>query len=273
MLPIVFSIAGSDCSGGAGIQADLKTISALGGYAAAAITAVTVQNTLGVQSVAPMAPSVIAAQVEAVMSDLRPQAVKIGMIPDAASAAALVQALRPYGAPTQLPVVCDPVMISTSGRRLMAADTVAVLTSELFPLCRLITPNLPEAEALSGTQLPSVEAMEQAGRALAARFGCAVLVKGGHLSGREMCDVLCHQDLIHFERFTSPRVETPNLHGTGCTLSSAIATYLASGHSLSDAVRQAKAYVQAAILRGRALHVGSGNGPLGHFEGREGVNF
>jgi hydroxymethylpyrimidine/phosphomethylpyrimidine kinase len=273
MIPIVFSVAGSDCSGGAGIQADLKTISALGGYAAAAITAVTVQNTLGVQAVAPVAPAVIAAQMEAVLSDLRPQAVKIGMIPDAASAVAIVQALRPYAATAQLVVVCDPVMISTSGRRLMAEDTVAVLTRELFPLCRLITPNLPEAEALTGAPLHTVEDMEQAACALAARFGCAVLLKGGHLSGREMCDVLCHQDSIHFERFTSPRIETPNLHGTGCTLSSAIATYLAFGHTLSDAVRLAKAYVQAAILRGRDLHVGSGNGPLGHFEGREGVNF
>jgi hydroxymethylpyrimidine/phosphomethylpyrimidine kinase len=272
MLPIVFAIAGSDCSGGAGIQADLKTISALGGYAAAAITAVTVQNTLGVQAVAPMAPALIAAQIEAVMSDLHPGAVKIGMIPDADSVSAIAHALAPYlhaaesaGTTVRLPIVCDPVMLSTSGRRLMAEEAVERLTRELFPLCTLITPNLPEAECLAGEALPSVSAMERAGHLLAGRYQCAVLIKGGHLDSDAMCDVLCCPDRPDAERFTAARIETHNLHGTGCTLSSAIATHLAQRHPLPDAVRAAKQYVREAIMRGRDLHIGGGNGPLGHF--------
>jgi hydroxymethylpyrimidine/phosphomethylpyrimidine kinase len=262
MLPIVLSIAGSDCSGGAGIQADLKTISALGGYAATAITAITVQNTLGVQSVAPVAPEVVAAQIQAVLTDLHPAAVKIGMIPSAECVGAIVEALAT--APS-VPVVCDPVMISTSGRRLMGEGTEARLTTELFPRCTLITPNLPESEALLGRKLPTVEAMEQGGAELAERYGCAVLVKGGHLSGALMCDLLCPVGDAP-ERFTASRVETRNLHGTGCTLSSAVATFLAHGYALTAAVREAKRYVREAIRRGRDLSIGQGNGPLGHFQ-------
>jgi hydroxymethylpyrimidine/phosphomethylpyrimidine kinase len=261
--PIVLSIAGSDCSGGAGIQADLKTISALGGYAATAITAVTVQNTLGVQSVTPMTPDVVREQVAAVMSDLQPQAVKVGMIANAECVSAIVEALRPY---PQVPVVCDPVMVSTSGRRLMSDDAVRRLCRELFPRCTLITPNLPEAAALlSLPMIDNINDMERTGRALAARYGCAVLIKGGHLAGMNMCDLLALPDAT-IRRYTETKIETRNLHGTGCTLSSAIATYLASGTSLCDAVALGKAYVHRAILRGANWSIGHGNGPLCHFE-------
>jgi hydroxymethylpyrimidine/phosphomethylpyrimidine kinase len=287
MLPIVFSIAGSDCSGGAGIQADLKTISALGGYAAAAVTAVTVQNTMGVQDVHPVPAPVIEAQIDAVMSDLHPHAVKIGMMTDEACVAAIARALsRQRAAASTMPatvtqnpffIVCDPVMISTSGRQLLSADAVDCLTRTLFPLCTLITPNLPEAEALLGERLTSIAAMEQGGSTLAARYGCSVLIKGGHLNGNDMCDVLTYRHTADSEggsapdvtytlhHFTAQRIASGNLHGTGCTLSSAIATHLAFGCPLPQAVSQAKSYVHDAIERGRNLHIGHGNGPLGHF--------
>ena len=258
--PVVLSIAGSDPSGGAGIQADIKTISALGGYAAAAITAITAQNTLGVQGVYPLAPEVLQAQLTSVLDDLHPAAVKIGMVHDSSLVEVIAKSMEHYTPPF---VVYDPVMISTSGRRLMTEETIATIEQQLFPRCTLITPNLDEASLLLGQPVTTPLEMADAGQQLAARYGCQVLVKGGHLSGEEMCDVLC--TATSSTSFVAPKSPSRNLHGTGCTLSSAIATLLAHGRPMEQAVTEAKQYVTRAIQAGSALHIGQGNGPLGHF--------
>lgn len=257
--PIILSIAGSDPSGGAGIQADIKAISALGGYAAAAITAVTVQNTKGVTAVEYLPAPLVAAQAEAVLDDLHPAAVKIGMTGRADIVRSLAACLRKH---PNTPVVLDPVMLSSSGHPLMETDAVEALRSELFPLCRLVTPNLNEASALLGIPLHTIQDMEQAAVELYSRHGCAFLLKGGHLEGNRMTDILCDG---HVHRFTSPRIDTGNLHGTGCTLSSAIATLLGQGHTLPEAVRLGKAYMDKAIEAAREWRIGSGYGPLCHF--------
>ena len=262
--PSVLSIAGSDCSGGAGIQADIKAISALGGYAASAITAVTSQNTLGVQGIFPLPPEVVEGQIRSVMDDLHVRAVKIGMVHDAALVRAIAGCLRRY---SPAAVVCDPVMISTSGHRLMAEDTICSIEQELFPLSTLITPNLHEASMLCGRELHTVEEMKEEAMRLSERYGTSVLIKGGHLEGEQMCDVLASAVRPGTtECFVSPRIDSHNLHGTGCTLSSAIATRLAFGYGLEEAIGQAKEYMDGAIRRGRDLHVGHGHGPLWHFQ-------
>ena len=257
--PILLSIAGSDCSGGAGIQADIKTISALGGYAASVITAITVQNTLGVQAVHPLPAEIVEAQMVAVMDDLHPTSIKIGMVYDARIVHVVADCLTKYRPKF---IVYDPVMVSTSGRQLMTEDTLLVIQKELFPLCTLITPNLNEAGLLLGHPIDTVADMQLSARLLAHRYHTSVLLKGGHLAGAEMCDVLCEHDNIHIYR--EPKIESHNLHGTGCTLSSAIATFLAQGYILSEAVRRAKEYVTAAIRGGKELNIGQGNGPLWH---------
>ncbi len=260
--PCVLSIAGSDCSGGAGIQADLKTISALGGYAATAITAVTVQNTTGIRAIHAVPLSVVCGQIEAVMEDIHPDAVKIGMLNDAGTARAVAACLRTY---KPRYVVLDPVMASTSGHRLMADDAIGVLVEELLPLAGLITPNLKETEVLAGHPVNGVEEMKAAAAELS-ECGCrAVLVKGGHLEGGMMCDVLQIAGEDHPHLFTAERIDTPNTHGTGCTLSSAIATFLALGCALPQAVARAKQYVTGGIAAGKEVHIGEGHGPLNHF--------
>lgn len=267
---VILSIAGSDCSGGAGIQADIKTISALGGYAASVITAVTAQNTLGVQSVYPIPADMVKAQITSVMDDLQPDAVKIGMVHDAGIVAAIVDCLQTY---TLECMVYDPVMISTSGRQLMTEETIQIIKTELFPLCTLITPNLNEASLLLGQAIADTVEMQQAARELSHRYDTAVLIKGGHLEGNDMCDVLyCRHPSAGADVLPSgcilhstPRIESPNLHGTGCTLSSAIATFLADGSKLDEAVRKAKKYISTAINLGKDMNIGHGNGPLWHF--------
>lgn len=258
--PIVLTIAGSDCSGGAGIQADIKTISALGGYAASVITAVTAQNTLGVQAVYPLPLELVRQQIESVLSDLRPAAIKIGMVHSRPIVEVIARCLQAYPA---CPVVYDPVMISTSGRRLMTEETVTTIRKQLFPRCTLITPNLHEASLLAGREIAGVAAMEEAARSLGERYRTSFLVKGGHLSGTKMCDLLFCHGASHL--YEEEKIESRNLHGTGCTLSSAIATKLACGHSLEAAVGQAKAYITTAIREGKELRIGQGNGPLWHF--------
>ena len=255
--PIVLSIAGSDPSGGAGIQADIKTISALGGYAAAVITAITAQNTLGVQGVFPLPLQVLHAQLTSVMDDLHPAAIKVGMVHDASLVEVIAATLTHYAPPL---VVYDPVMISTSGRRLMTEETITTIEQDLFPRCTLITPNLDEASLLIGHPLHTPEEMAAAGQQLAARYGCQVLVKGGHLEGEVMCDVLCTATAS--TPFLAPKSPSRNLHGTGCTMSSAIATLLAEGKTLTEAVQGAKAVIDKGIVAGRTLHIGKGNGPL-----------
>lgn len=247
-MEIVLTIAGSDPSGGAGIQQDLRTIEALGCYGASVITALTTQNTIGVQGVMPVPAEVVKSQLEAVLSDLDVKAIKIGQIPSAEVARAIVEVLGTYVAATACPIVLDPVMISTSGRRLMSEDAVSVVVSELFPLCTLITPNIPETETLK--ELAGFDA---------SRYN--LLVKGGHAEGAEMSDRLCMKDGA--ERiYTTEKIESSNLHGTGCALSSAIAASLAQGYSLEDAVARGKGYVTEAIRQGRNLGVGHGNGPV-----------
>ncbi len=257
---IVLTIAGSDSSGGAGIQADIKAISALGGYAASAITAITAQNTQIVAAVYPMTADAVEEQIAAVMDDLRVDAVKIGMVFNADIVSAIARNLKKY---RPRHIVFDPVMISTSGKKLMEDATIRVIKDELIPLAELITPNLHEARLLFGDEIETVEQMEEAAMALGEKYHTSVLLKGGHLSGNAMCDVLYHAGKI--SRYTLPRIESRNLHGTGCTLSSAIATLLAQGCSMEDAVSRGKAYVNRAITAGKEMKVGHDNGPVWHF--------
>ncbi len=244
-MDIVLTIAGSDPSGGAGIQQDLRTIESLGCYGASVITALTTQNTLGVQSVMSVPADVVKSQLEAVLSDLDVKAIKIGQIPSAEVAHVIAETLRQQ---FSIDIVLDPVMISTSGRRLMSEDAIDVVVSELFPLCTLITPNIPEAETLFA--LPGFDARKY-----------NLLIKGGHAEGSEMADRLCLTNGT--ERvYVTEKIESSNLHGTGCALSSAIAASLALGYSLEDAVARGKNYVTEAIRGGRNLGVGHGNGPV-----------
>lgn len=264
----VLSIAGSDPSGGAGIQADIKTITSLGGYAATAITAVTVQNTLGVKSVFAIPPQVVSEQIDAVMEDIEPQAIKIGMVKDVQIVRTIADAIKRHS--PQI-VIYDPVMVSTSGHKLIDDDVIDVIENELIPLSTLITPNLNEAEVLLGRRIEGVAQMDDAAAELSDRYGINVLIKGGHLSNEMMSDVLCRKQndninslpdrLFHF---TAKRVDTRNLHGTGCTLSSAIATFMAKGCNLQKAIAQAKEYVTCAIEAGCQRSIGHGNGPLWH---------
>ncbi|MBQ8501615.1 MAG: bifunctional hydroxymethylpyrimidine kinase/phosphomethylpyrimidine kinase [Bacteroides sp.] len=258
--PAILTIAGSDCSGGAGIQADIKAISALGGYAASAITAVTVQNTQGVQASLPIPLDTVSGQIAAVMDDLRVAAVKIGMVHDAEIARTIAGCLHRYRPPF---VVYDPIMISTSGHRLLTEESIDAIKQELLPPATLITPNLHEASLLYGRTLNSVSAMEQAARSLSLEYGPAVLIKGGHLSGQTMYDVLYADGRIH--HYVDEKIETRNLHGTGCTLSSAIATLLGHGYPLHEAVGRAKQYITRAIRAGSTMNIGKGNGPVWHF--------
>lgn len=258
--PIVLSIAGSDPSGGAGIQADIKSISACGGYAAAAITAVTVQNTLGVSGVEYMPSDLVERQIDAVMSDLAVDAVKIGMTGTVPVVEAIARQLTAHPV---LYVVTDPVMVSTSKDSLTLPEAVDALCTHIFPKSHIVTPNIDEASRLAGFRICSVDDMDRAAVMLHDRYNCAFLVKGGDLGdGEDSTDVLCDIDgLVHF---TSERVQTHNLHGTGCTLSSSIATFLGAGRPVREAVHSAVTYVHGAILAAARLRIGHGHGPLRH---------
>jgi hydroxymethylpyrimidine/phosphomethylpyrimidine kinase len=261
MTPIALTIAGSDSSGGAGIQADLKTFAALGVYGACAITALTAQNTREVTAIHEVPAGFVAAQIDAVLGDLAVGAVKIGMLGTAAVAEAVAAALGRWKAAN---VVLDPVLAASSGNRLITPKAFEVLRRELMPRARLVTPNLPEAAALLEAHIATGEAEigAQAERLLA--FGAAaVLIKGGHGDGAESVDLLFDGQSV--QRFAAPRIATRNTHGTGCTLSSAIAAGLAKGADLATAVRDAKAFVTAAIAAADRLAVGQGPGPLHHF--------
>lgn len=251
----ILTIAGSDTCAGAGIQQDLKTITSLGHYAVTVPTALTAQNTLGVHRVMAVPEDMLRAQLDAVLGDMDVAAVKIGMIPNLASARIVVEAL----AGTGVHIVCDPVMISTSGTQLMTDDCIEYIKESLFPRCALVTPNLPEAMRLSW--MGEGDSLDDIGRRLVEGFRSAFLLKGGHAAGSVMRDVLYSTDgTVH--EYCSPRIDSPNLHGTGCTLSSAVATLLAEGRPLPDAVRGAKAVIDKGIEKGRCLHIGRGNGPL-----------
>ena len=256
----VLSIAGSDSGGGAGIQADLKTFSALGCYGMTAITAITAQNTLGVSAIHGVPPEVLRAQIRAVLDDIGADAIKIGMLHSPEVVAVVAQALDDYRISH---VVLDPVMVATSGDRLMAQETVQVLVKELFHRATLITPNLDEAELLLGRPITRAAEFEGATRDLLALGAPAVLLKGGHLDSDEIVDVLATGN-GHTQRWVSPRIASRNVHGTGCTLSSAIAAHLALGISLPQAVAESRGYVLASIAAGAAVHTGAGHGPLNH---------
>jgi hydroxymethylpyrimidine/phosphomethylpyrimidine kinase len=256
----VLSIAGSDSGGGAGIQADLKTIAALGCYGMTAITAITAQNTRGVTGIHPVPAAMLAKQIDAVATDIGVDAVKIGMLHDPEAAHVVAQAIQRYG---WQKVVLDPVMVATSGDRLIAQETISVLVDELFPLATVVTPNLDEAALL--LQRPITEETQLDAAAIdLLKFGApAVLVKGGHLAGEQLTDVLAQAGQAPL-RMSSARIHSNNTHGTGCTLSSAIACHLALGYSLGDAVQAARQFIYQAIEQGADVQTGSGHGPLNH---------
>ena len=250
------TIAGSDSSGGAGIQADIKTMTAHGVYAMSAITALTAQNTTGVSGILEVPPEFLAQQLDSVFTDIPPQAVKVGMVSSGALTSTIAQKLRQYGAAH---IVVDPVMVATSGARLISEEAISVLKEELFPLAEVLTPNIPEAEVLSGLTITDGPSMERAAEAIGSKYGCAVLCKGGHRV-KDADDVLWSSGTLTW--FHGKRIDNPNTHGTGCTLSSAIASNLAKGRGLVEAVEEAKRYLSGALADG--LDLGQGSGPMNH---------
>lgn len=258
----VLTIAGSDSGGGAGIQADIKAISAMGCYAGTAITAVTVQNTIGVQAVHPVPLDILEGQIDAVLSDIGADAVKIGMLHSAEVVELVAEKIGKYGISN---VVLDPVMVSTSGHRLIEDDAVEVLKSRLMPLARVITPNIPEAEILAGRSISGEQDFDEITRSLSENGGVSVLLKAGHLDGDELVDYFYNAEGATMTLLPSKRVHTVNTHGTGCTLSSAFAASLAKGEDLTTAAKSAKMYIQQAIDAGAGYSIGSGHGPVNHF--------
>lgn len=256
--PRVLVIAGSDSGGGAGIQADIKTLSALGAYAMTAVTAVTVQNTLGVSDVHPIPPDVVAAQVRACLSDIGADAIKLGMLHSAPLIAAVMDALTEW---PDIPIVADPVMVAKGGASLLQEEAVAALAALVLPRARVVTPNTEEAGVLLGRAIRDEGEMLAAAEELAARFGTAVLLKGGHLSGAGVMNLLLEPGRP-VARFVSPRLDTPHTHGTGCTLASAISAGVAAGEPLAVAVARAAAYVHDGIAH--APGFGQGHGPINH---------
>lgn len=256
--PRILAIAGSDSSGGAGIQADIKTVTMLGGYAMTAVTAVTAQNTVGVQAIAPIEPSLVTQQIASCIDDVGVDAIKIGMLHDSDIMGHVADALAGVSG---VPVVLDPVMIASSGAALIAPDALATLKDRLFPLATVLTPNLPELEFLCGRTLRTTELMQEGATELARAHGCHVLAKGGHTEDARIIDLLVAPDgtAAFYEH---ARIDTRHTHGTGCTLSSAIATLLGHGQPLDNAVRLARQFVLRAIKA--APGYGAGHGPLGH---------
>lgn len=250
------SIAGSDCSGGAGIQADLKTMTMNGVFAMSAITALTAQNTTGVRAIHEVGPEFLRQQLDAVFEDIRPDAVKLGMLSSPVLIEVVAERLRFYRAEN---IVVDPVMVATSGAQLISAAAVETMKKELLPLATVLTPNIPEAEILSGQKISEEADMTDAARRISERYGCAVLCKGGH-SVNDANDLLYTGGRAKW--FYGRRIENPNTHGTGCTLSSAIAANLAKGCTLEEAVRKAKDYISAALSD--MLDLGRGSGPMNH---------
>ncbi len=258
----VLTIAGSDSGGGAGIQADIKSISANGCFATSAITAITAQNTLGVNAVEGLSIDILEGQIEAVLSDIGTDSVKIGMLHSAEVVRSVARLLRKYGIKD---VVLDPVMVSTSGHKLIEDSAIAVLKSDLMPLARVITPNIPEAEILLGEPIEKQGDLPAAARRLAQQYGVSVLLKAGHLVDDELIDIFYNNETGEVIELSARRVDTTNTHGTGCTLSSAFAAQLAKGLPLNEAARAAKEYINQAITHGAAYTIGNGHGPVHHF--------
>lgn len=251
------TIAGSDSSGGAGIQADIKTMTMNGVYAMSAITALTAQNTTGVTAVSEVSPEFLRQQIDAVFEDIRPDAVKIGMVSSAALVEVIAERLRHYEAEN---IIVDPVAVATSGSSLSSDEAYEAVKKQLLPIAALVTPNIPEAELLSGMKITGEDDMVAAAKTICEEYGCNVLCKGGH-SVNDANDLLFRMNGAH-NWFTGKRVNNPNTHGTGCTLSSAIAANLAKGHAMPEAISLAKEYVSGAL--GSMLDLGSGSGPLDH---------
>ena len=259
----VLTIAGSDSGGGAGIQADIKTISALGCYASSAITAITVQNTLGVEDVHAVPVPIVEGQIKAVLNDIGADAVKIGMLQSAEIVRCIASAIRRYGIRN---VVLDPVMVSTSGHRLIEEEAIDALCKELIPLARVITPNIPEAELLlGGVTLDKQQQLPEAASILAKKFGVSVLLKAGHLTEERLVDYFYDVEKDEMSQLPSVRIHTRHTHGTGCTMSSAFASMLAQGKSLKEAAAGAKDYIHNAIIAGADYEIGHGHGPVCHF--------
>ena len=260
--PRVLTIAGSDSGGGAGIQADIKSISANGCFAASAITAITAQNTLGVNAVEGLSIDIIEGQIDAVLSDIGADSIKIGMLHSSEVVQCVARMLRKYNIKD---VVLDPVMVSTSGHRLIEESAIEVLKAELMPMARVITPNIPEAEILLGEAISKQGDLPAAARRLAEQYGVSVLLKAGHLVNDELIDIFYNHETEEVVELSARRIDTRNTHGTGCTLSSALAAQLAKGLSLTEAARAAKHYINQAIIRGARQEIGHGHGPVAHF--------
>ena len=254
------TIAGSDSSGGAGIQADIKTMMANGVYAMSAITALTAQNTTGVQGIFEVTPEFLEQEIDSIFTDIRPDAVKIGMVSSSGLIIKIAEKLKEYDAKN---IVVDPVMVATSGARLISEDAVSTLKEYLFPLAQILTPNIPEAEVLSGRKIKNAQDMESAAEKIVEEYGCAVLLKGGHRIN-DANDFLCTGEKKVW--ICGERVENPNTHGTGCTLSSAIASNLAKGAGMEEAVQKAKEYLTEALKE--QLDLGAGSGPMDHTLGK-----
>ncbi len=258
----VLTIAGSDSGGGAGIQADIKAISAMGCYAASAITAITVQNTLGVQAVHPVPLDILRGQIDAVLSDIGADAIKIGMLHSAEVVILVAEMIEKYQIRN---VVLDPVMVSTSGHRLIEPDAVEVIKDRLMPLARVITPNVPEAEILADCKIDGEDNFDDIARKLSGNGNVSVLLKAGHLSGDLLVDYFYNAEADTMTKLPSKRLQTRNTHGTGCTLSSAFAAALARGEDLTEAAASAKKYIEQAIISGAEYEIGGGYGPVDHF--------
>ena len=257
----VLTIAGSDSGGGAGIQADIKTISAMGCYATSAITAVTVQNTLGVKAVHPVPLDILEGQIDAVLSDIGTDAIKIGMLYSLEVVNIVANMIEKYQVKN---IVVDPVMMSTSGYRLIEENAIEVIKHRLIPLSRVVTPNIPEAEILVGCKISSEEDFDKVARRLSDNSGVSVLLKAGHLDGDYLVDYFYNAENGTMTTLSSKRVETQNTHGTGCTLSSAFAAALAKEDDLTLAAKSAKKYVEQAIIYGAEYKIGGGYGPINH---------
>lgn len=258
----VLTIAGSDSGGGAGIQADIKAISAMGCFASSAITAITAQNTLGVDAVHPVPLDILAAQIDAVLSDIGTDAIKIGMLHSVEVVSLVADKIEQYGITN---VVLDPVMVSTSGHKLIEDNAIEIMKNRLIPLARVITPNLPEAEILSGCTITAQQEFPQIATLLSHNNSTSVLLKAGHLNGDTLTDYFYNAEDGTMTLLPSKRVDTRNTHGTGCTLSSALAAALARGESLTEAAISAKRYIEQAIITGAKYDIGHGHGPVNHF--------
>lgn len=257
----VLTIAGSDSGGGAGIQADIKTISAMGCYAASAITAITVQNTLGVQAVHPIPLEILKGQIEAVLLDIGADAIKIGMLHSSEAVNIIADTIEKYNITN---VVLDPVMVSTSGHKLIEEDAIEAIKSRLISLTRVITPNIPEAEILAGCLISGEQDFDKVARKLSDNENVSVLLKAGHLDGECLVDYFYNAENGTMTKLPSKRVQTRNTHGTGCTLSSAFAAALAKGEELTSAAKSAKRYIEQAIYAGANQSIGNGFGPVNH---------